>query len=144
MKAPLSQPDFYNVSTGATSQEYISLVKNRLHDAMKSSIFICGMAPLDHDDPCYGIFQCVISLDCETHVEADFYVSGTELSREKICCHCAGVFNSPIELNSSLKDPIGPYSVVLSVCKACFDDGYNTIVRAARQNENAKQANMRT
>jgi hypothetical protein len=61
MKVPLPHPDNDNVSTGATSQEYISFVKDRLHDAMESSIFICGMAPLDPDDPCYGIF-------CATHL----------------------------------------------------------------------------
>ena len=72
MKAPLPSPGCDDVSIGATSQEYISLVKDRLHDAMESSIFICGMAPLDPDDPCYGIFLCDTSLDCDTHVEADF------------------------------------------------------------------------
>ena len=56
MKAPLPSPGGDVVSTGATSQEYIYLVKDRRHDAMESSIFICGMAPLDPDDPCYGIF----------------------------------------------------------------------------------------
>jgi len=115
MKVPLPHPDNDNVSTGATSQEYISYVKDRLHDAMESSIFICGMAPLDPDDPCYGIFECDISLDCETHVEADFYVSGIEPSRKEICCHCAGVCDSLVELNSYLKAPIGPYSVVLPI-----------------------------
>ena len=101
MKDPLPQPDSDNVSTGSTSQEYISFVKDRLHDAMDSSIFICGLDPLDPDDPCYGIFQRDISLDCETHVEAVFYVSGIEPSRNDICCHWAGVCDSRIELNSS-------------------------------------------
>jgi hypothetical protein len=142
MKAPLPSPGGDVVSTGATSQECISLVKDRLHDAMESSIFICGMAPLDPDDPCYGIFLCDTTLDCDTHVEAEFYVSGIEPSRKELCCHCAGACDSPIELNSSLKAPIGPYSVVLPICKACLDDGYNIIVRAARQNTNAKQARM--
>jgi len=41
-----------------------------------------------------------------------------------------------------LKAPIGPYSVVLPVCKACLNDGYDIIVRSARQNANAKQAKM--
>ena len=109
---------------------------------MESSIFICGMAPLDPCDPCYCIFQCDMSLDCDTHVEADFYVSEIERSRTEICCHCAGVCDSPIELNSSLKAPIGPYLVVLPICQACLDDGHNIIVRAARQNANAKQAKM--
>ncbi len=64
------------------------------------------------------------------------------LSRKDLCCHCAGVCDSPIELNSSLKAPIGSYSVFLPICKACLDDGCNIIVRAARQNANAKQARM--
>ena len=32
--------------------------------------------------------------------------------------------------------------MLLPICKACLDDGYNIIVRAARQNTNAKQARM--
>ncbi len=117
-------------------------MKDRLHDAMELSIFICGKAPPDPDDPCYDIFLCDTSLDCDTHVEADFYVSGIEPSRKEICCHCAGAYDSPIELNSSLKALIGPYSVVLPICKAYLDDGCNIIVRAASQNTNAKQARM--
>jgi len=75
-------------------------------------------------------------------VEAEFYVSGIEPSRKELCCHCAGVCDSPIELNSFLKAPIGPYSVVLPICKACLDDGHNIIVRMARRNANAKQAKV--
>ncbi len=71
-----------------------------------------------------------------------FHVYGIEPSQKEICCHCAGVCDSPIELNPSLKAPIGPYSVVLPICKACLDDGFNIIVRAARQTANAKQAKM--
>ena len=93
--------------------------------------FICGMAPLDSDDPCYGIILCDTSLDCETHVEAEFYISGIEPSRKEICCHCTGVCDSPIELSSSLKAPNEPYSVVLPICKARLDDSCNNIVRAA-------------
>ncbi len=142
-KAPLPPPGCDDVSTGATSQEQnISIVKDRLHDAMESSIFICGMAPPYPDDPCHGIFLCDTSLDCDTHVEAEFNISGIKPSRKELCCHCAGVCDSPIELNSSLNAPIGPYSVVFPVCKACLDDGCNIIVRAARQNANAKQARM--
>jgi hypothetical protein len=74
MKAPLPPFGCDDVSTGATSQEYISFVKDRLHDAMESSIFVCGMASLDPDDPCHGIFLCDTSLDCDTHMEAEFYV----------------------------------------------------------------------
>jgi hypothetical protein len=68
MKAPLPPPNSDNVSTGATSQEYISFVKERLVDAMDSTIFSCGMAPLDPDDPCYSIFLCDRSSDCDLHV----------------------------------------------------------------------------
>ena len=75
-------------------------------------------------------------------MEAECYVSGIKPSRKELCHHCAGVCDSPIELNSSLKAPIGPYSVVLPICKACLDEGHNTIVPAARQTAKAKQAKM--
>ena len=47
-------------------------------------------------------------LDCDSHVEADFFLPGTELSRKELCCPCAGMCDSLIELNSSLKAAIGP------------------------------------
>ncbi len=47
-----------------------------------------------------------------------------------------------MELNTNLKHQEGPYSVVLPVCKACLENGCNIIVRAARQNAQAKQATI--
>ncbi len=35
---------------------YRAVAKDRLRDAMESTIFVCGMAPLDTDDPMYDIF----------------------------------------------------------------------------------------
>ena len=123
-------------------QEYVAMAKGRLNDAIDSPIYICGMAPLDPDDPCYDIFHCDTTLDCETHLEPEYYVSRIEPMRLELCCHCAGVSKSPIELNTSLKAPEGPYSVVLPICKACLDSGCNIIVRSARQNAKAKHARL--
>jgi hypothetical protein len=47
-----------------------------------------------------------------------------------------------IELNSTLKAPDGPYSVVLPICKMCLDNGCHIIVRGARQNAEVKQAKL--
>jgi hypothetical protein len=33
---------------------------------------------MDPDDPCYDVFHCDPSMDCDTHVEADFYTSGVQ------------------------------------------------------------------
>jgi hypothetical protein len=49
------------------------------------------------------------------------------------------MLDSPIEMNTHLKAPEGPYSLVLPICKACIDRGCHIIVRSARQNANAKQ-----
>ena len=45
-------------------------------------------------------------------------------------------------MNTHLKAPEGPYSIVLPICKACLDSGCHIIVRSARQNANAKQARL--
>ena len=45
-------------------------------------------------------------------------------------------------MNTHLKAPKGPYSIVLSICKACIDSDCHIIVRSARQNANAKQARL--
>ena len=100
------------------------------------------MAPLDPDDPIYDIFQCDPSLECNTHIEANFYTARIQPGRIELCCHCAGEFVSPVELNTNLKHREGPYSVVLPVCKACLENGCNIIVREARQNAQAKQARI--
>ncbi len=87
----------------------MSMVKGRLQDAIESPIFICGMAPLDPDDPtCHELFLCDTSLDCDSHVEADFYVSRIQSSRLELCCHCAYVLDSPIVMNTYLKASAGP------------------------------------
>ncbi len=119
------------------------MVKDKLHDAMDSTIYMYGMAALDLDDPGYNMFLCDPSLECDTIVEPEFYVSRIQPRRVVLCCHCAGtVPDPPIELNTRLKAPEGPYSVVLSICKACMDSGCRIIVRNARANTAAKQATL--
>ena len=118
------------------------LAKDKLHDAMESPIFVCGMTPLDSDDSMYDIFRCDPSLDCNTHIEVDFYTSCINAERIELCCHYAGEFNSPVELNSNLEYPEGPYSIVLHVSKVCLHNGCNIIEHAARQNALAKQVRI--
>ncbi len=71
-------------------QEYRAMAKARLNDAMVSPIYMCGMSPLDPDDPFYDVFLADPSLDCDTHIQAEFYVSRVEPTRLELCCHCAG------------------------------------------------------
>ena len=69
-------------------------------------------------------------------------MSKVKPTRLKLCCYCAGEFNSPNELNTALKAHNEPYSAVLPIYKACLDSGCNIVVRAARQNAKAKHARM--
>jgi hypothetical protein len=99
-------------------QNYRAMAQDRLHDAMESPIFVCGMAPMDQYDPLYVVFHCDSSLDCSAHIEANFYASKIQPSHIEPCYHCAGEYDSQIELNSSLEAPDGPYLVVLPIlCK---------------------------
>ena len=93
------------------------MARDKLYGAMGSAIFVCGMAPLAQDDPCYDVFHCETSLDCTAHNEAHFYTSKIQSTRVESCCYCACEFDSPVEFNSSLKAPDGPFSLVLLVCK---------------------------
>jgi len=36
----------------------MAMTKGVMNDAMESSIYICGIDPLDADDRCYNIFIC--------------------------------------------------------------------------------------
>ena len=123
-----------------TKEQYHKMAKDRLHDAMESPIFMCGMSPLSPEDLCCDKFQCDPSLDCDTHIEANFYTSAIQRERLELCCHCAGVFfHSPVMMHPSLKAPAGPYYVVLPVCKECLDGGCQIIARNARQNADSKK-----
>jgi len=101
---------------------YRAMARARLHDAIETPIFGCGMAPMDKDDPCYDVFHCDPSSDCNAHIEANFYTLKIQPTRVELCYHCAGNFDSPVELNCSLKVPDGPYSVVLPACTMCLDN----------------------
>ena len=101
------------------------------------------MAALDFYDPCYEILLCNPSLECDTIVEPEFCASIIQLERMVLCCHCVGTLpDSPIEMNSHLKAPKGPYSIVLPICKVCIDSGCRIIVCFARRNASAKQARL--
>ncbi len=133
MKPPLEE----NIQDPATPtseevKQYRAFAKDMLADAMESLIYMCGMDPPDPDP----------SLDCDAHIESEFYTSKIQPTRVKIFCHCAGKYDSPVELNTTLKAPDGPYSIVLSICEECLANGCRVVVRAARQNAQAKQAKM--
>ena len=59
----------------------MAMARGKLQDAMESPIYVCGMAPLDLDDLCYQIFLCTTTLDCDKHVESEFYVSKVQPTR---------------------------------------------------------------
>ena len=92
--------------------------------------------------PCHNIYHCDLSLDCDKHIESEFYTSKIQPGRINICCHCASVNESPINLNASLKALEGPYSIVLPIYEECMDKGRHIIVRVAWQNAQAKQARL--
>ena len=79
MKPPVQSPSLEdNPSEPVIPQqvhEYRIMVKDKLTDAIESTIYMCGMVVLDLDAPCFDIFHCEPSLaECDTHVESDFYV----------------------------------------------------------------------
>ena len=83
-----------------------------LVDATEVLICMRGIAPLDLDDPCFDIFLCDLALYCDSHIESEFYTSKMQHTRVNTCCHCASKYDSPVELNASLKARDGPCSVV--------------------------------
>ena len=108
--AALEQPPAHFSSTlPITSQHvhlYRAMVKDRLHDAIHITIYMCGVTDLDQDDPCYAVFHCDPSLERDTHLESDFFVSRIQPDRMVLCCHCAGTMhNSLVELHTHLKAP---------------------------------------
>ena len=101
------------------------------------------MAPLDPDDPCYVIIYCRPSLDCDTHIEFEYFTSKIQPRRIDICCHCASSEYSPVTLDTSLKPPEGPYTIVMPIFEVNIAIGRHIIiVRAARKNAQAKQTKL--
>ena len=110
----------------------MDIAKDMLVDVTESAIYMCGIAPLDLDDPFFDIFQCDPIFDCESHIESEFYNSKIQPSRVNNCCQCASKYDSSVELITSLKAPDGPYSVMLPICEQCLANGCHGIVRGAR------------
>jgi len=100
------------------------------------------MVSLDFDYPCHELFLCDPSLDCDSRIEHEFYLSRVQPSRLELCHHCAGVCESPISMNTHLKARNEPYSVVLPICRACSDGGCPIIVQSALNNAKAKEARL--
>ena len=110
MNPPLLPPSLDDTPSDlVTSQqvhEYRAIVKDKFHDAMDSTIYVCGMTALDHDDPCYDMFYCDPSLECDSHVESDFCISRIQPKRLVLCFHCTGnILDSLVELHTHLKAP---------------------------------------
>ena len=74
MKLPLPQESMESASFDEM-QKYRAMAKDMLLDAMESTIIVCEIAPLGPDDPYHGIYNCDSSLDCDTHIESEFYKS---------------------------------------------------------------------
>ena len=73
MKLPLKENNQDPATpTSEEVKQYMVFAKAKLVDATESLIYMCGMAPLDPDDPCFDIFQCDPSLDCDAHKESEF------------------------------------------------------------------------
>ncbi len=89
------------------------------------------------------MIRAMTCLECDSHVESDFYASRIQPDRVVLCCHCAGtMLDSPVELHTHLKAPEEPYRIVLPICKGCLNSGYHIIVRHTRQNGTAKKAKL--
>ena len=133
MKLPPSanNPD---PATGMPTElkQYKDIAKDMLVDATESGIYMCGMVPIDLDDPFFDIFQCDPTFSCDSHIELEFYTSKIQPSRVTICCHCACKYDSPVELHTSLNAPDGPYSIVLPICEQCLANVCHVVVRGAR------------
>jgi len=78
-------------------QHYRDMARDRSHDATESTIFVCGMALLDADDPFYDVFHCDPSLDCNAHIKAHFYAYKIQYERVEMCFYCVGEFDSRVE-----------------------------------------------
>jgi hypothetical protein len=98
MQPPFPPPSLDDTpSEQLTSQqghEYQVMVKDMLHDATESSIYMCGMVVVDIDDPCYSIYNCDFSLECDTLLDLEFYISRIQPRPTVLCCHCAGTTNA--------------------------------------------------
>jgi hypothetical protein len=109
---PPSEPVIY---TEAEVKRYITMAKDRLQDAIENTLFICGMAPLDPDNPCYDIFKRDPSMDCDTHVESEYYASKIMPQDIPMCCQCAGTSESPIAKHSHLMEKMAVPVILFSL-----------------------------
>ena len=94
MKPPLEEHNQDPATpTSEEVKQYRAFAKDMLVEAT-NSLILCGMDPLDPDDPCFDIVQCDPSHDCDAHIESEFYTSKIQPTSVMICCHCVGKYIS--------------------------------------------------
>ena len=93
LSSPVNDERIEDLHATQDVQEYHAMAKARLNDAMVSPIYMCGMAAsLDSNDPFYDVFLAGPSLNRDTHIEAEFYVSQVEPTRLELLLPLCGRF----------------------------------------------------
>ena len=110
----------------------------QLEVAMGNPIYICGMQPLEPDNPMHKLIISRDGLECHDHVEFDYYshpYHNAEWFKATICAYCAGSSGHDGVVDEHLREE---WKSLLPVCQACRDDGALPLTRTRKRNGSAK------
>ena len=106
---------------------------------MGNPIYICGLHPLEHGNPVHKLIIAQDCLECDDHVEFDYYshpYHNAELFKATICAYCASSFGHDGFVDEHLREV--RTSLLPVICQACRDDGALPLTRTRKRNGSAK------
>ena len=112
--------------------------------AKENELYICGMQPLDPDNPMHGVIIARNGLECHDHVEFEYFSQPYQNAawyNAKLCAYCAGTSG----LDGFVDEELAvEWRSLLPVCQTCRDDGALPLVRTRKRNGSARARQAQT
>ena len=109
-----------------------------LEAAMESDLYICGMQPLEPDNPMHKQIIARDGLECHDPVEFEYYnhpYHNAEWFKATMCAYCAGSSGHEGFIDEHLR---GEWKSLLPVCQACRAKGALPLTRTRKRNGSAR------
>jgi hypothetical protein len=111
---------------------------------MENEIYICGMQPLEPDNPMYGIIIAREKLECHDPVEFECYDHphpNATWFNANLCGYCAGSFGLDVTVDAYLREE---WTSLLLVCQTSRSEGATPLARTRKRNESARAKTAQT
>ena len=109
----------------------------QLEAASENPLYVCGMQPLEPDNPMHKLIIARDGLECHDPMEFEYYnhpYHNAEWFKASMCAYCAGTSGHEGFVDEILREQ---WKSLLPVCQACRDEGALPLTRTRKRNGSA-------